>query len=120
MSMPDFLKTYWETRHELTLQAGLDILLIAAVIYLILVLLRGTAAMSLLRGLFILFVALYLLARIVHLTVLQFLLDHFLTGLFIAVPVVFQPEIRRALKRLGRTRVTSLRSRPSMDALIDA
>lgn len=118
--MPEFLQRFWDTLHELSWRGALDIFLIAALIYLILALLRGTTAMSLLRGLVMLFVALYLVARIVELTVLTFLLDRFLTGLLILIPVVFQPEIRRALEIVGRSRVASLRSRPAVDALIDA
>lgn len=118
--MPEFLRTFWETLQDLSPSAALDILLIASLIYLILVMLRGTTAMSLLRGLVILFAVLYLIARIVELTVLTFLLDRFFTGLLITIPIVFQPEIRRTLEIVGRTRVASLRSRPAVDALIDA
>lgn len=118
--MPQFLQTFWETLQGITPRDAIDILLIASLIYLVLSMLRGTTAMSLLRGLVILFAVLYMVAWVGDLNVLRFLLDRFLTGLLIAIPVVFQPEIRRTLEIVGRTRVASLRRGPAVDALIEA
>ena len=81
----------------------LDILLIALIIYGVFLLLRGTPAMALLRGGGVILVVIVLLARSLNLEVLDFLIRNSLTGLIIAVPIIFQPEIRRALERIGRT-----------------
>lgn len=82
---------------------GLDILLIALVTYWVFLLLRGTAAIALLRGAAIILVGAVILAQVLDLEVLNFVIRNSLTGLIIAVPIIFQPEIRRALERIGRT-----------------
>ena len=81
----------------------LDILLVTALFYLILLLLRGTRAESLLRGLTLLAVALWLVGLFLPLTAFNWLMRLILPALVFAVPVIFQPEIRRGLERLGRT-----------------
>lgn len=97
---------------------GLDILLIALVTYWVFLLLRGTAAIALLRGAAIILVGAVILARVLDLEVLNFVIRNSLTGLIIAVPIVFQPEIRRALERVGRTGFR-VWARPAYDDLID-
>jgi len=98
---------------------ALDVFLIALAIYLLFLLLRGTAAIALLRGAAIILVGAVLLARALDLEVLDFVIRNSFTGLLIAVPIIFQPEIRRALERVGRTGLR-VWSRASYDSLIDA
>jgi diadenylate cyclase len=81
----------------------LDILLIALLIYWAFLLLKGTAAIALLRGAAIILIAVVFLANALNLEVLDFVIRNSLTGLIIAIPIIFQPEIRRALERVGRT-----------------
>lgn len=81
----------------------LDVFLIALIIYGAFLLLRGTAAIALLRGAALLLVGVFILARALDLEVLDFLIRNSLTGLIIAGLIIFQPEIRRALERIGRT-----------------
>jgi len=83
--------------------AVLDILLITVAIYWLLLLLRGTTAMTVLRGVSVLLFGAFLLARIFDLSVVNWILERTITGLVIGVIIVFHPEIRRALERLGRT-----------------
>lgn len=80
----------------------LDVFFIALIIYAVFLLVRGTAAMALLRGAALILVGVVILARVLNLEVLDFLIRNSLTGLIIAVPIIFQPEIRRALERIGR------------------
>ncbi len=80
----------------------LDVLLVTALFYLILVLIRGTRAESLLRGLTLLAAALWLVGLFLPLTAFNWLMRLVLPTLFFALPVIFQPEIRRGLERLGR------------------
>ncbi len=96
---------------------ALDIFLIAFAIYWVFLLLRGTAAIALLRGAAIILVVAVILARAFDLQVLDFVIRHSLTGLIIAVPIIFQPELRRALERVGRT--LRVWTRPTFDGLID-
>jgi uncharacterized protein (TIGR00159 family) len=81
----------------------LDVFLIALLIYWAFLLLKGTAAIALLRGAAIILIAIVFLARALNLTVLDFVIRNSITGLIIAVPIIFQPEIRRALERVGRS-----------------
>ncbi|MCH8993949.1 MAG: TIGR00159 family protein [Chloroflexi bacterium] len=97
---------------------GLDVVLIAFLIYGAFLLLRGTAAIALLRGAAIILVGAVILAQALDLEVLEFTIRNSLTGLIIAVPIIFQPEIRRALERIGRTGVR-MWARPSQDGLVD-
>lgn len=87
---------------------ALDILLIALAIYWLLLLLRGTPAIALLRGAAILLIGAVVLAQALSLSVLDFVIRNSLAGLIIAVPIIFQPEIRRALERVGRTGIRLL------------
>jgi diadenylate cyclase len=118
--MPDFLRTFFDTIQDIDARSTVDILLFAAIIFTLLLVLRGTTAMSLLRGGVIIFAAVAGLAYSFNLELLKWLISTVVKGLFVAVPIIFQAEIRRTLERVGRTRVTSLRTRPAMDALIDA
>ncbi|MDI3328192.1 MAG: diadenylate cyclase CdaA [Alicyclobacillaceae bacterium] len=84
----------------------LDILLVTYVLYRMILLIRGTRAVQLLKGIVVILVATGL-SSYLHLRAMSWLLDKALTvGLF-AIPVVFQPELRRALEQLGRGRLFS-------------
>ncbi len=81
----------------------LDVLLVAAVIYQGYLLVNGTRAVNVVRGVLI-FAAIWLLSSLTNLSALSYLLGRAGTvGLF-ALVVVFQPELRGALERLGRPR----------------
>lgn len=109
--MADVIRAAGDTLHRLDARSLLDILLIAAVIYWLLLWLRGTSAMSLLRGVAIVAALGAALGGIFNLTVVNWLLRNSLTALLVAVPIIFQPEIRRALERVGRTGIRSWRVR---------
>ena len=89
------------TFEQLTWLGALDILLVALIFYGLLRFFQGTQAVSLLRG--ILVVALVAALAATRLTAFSWLLRNALPMLLVAVPVIFQPELRRALERLGRT-----------------
>ena len=100
--MPDLGYTLQFLLRHLDWLAVLDILLVTLVIYGLLALVRGTQAVVLLRGIIILAVATVVLTSFLQLPAFSWLLRNSLPGLLIAVPVIFAPEIRRALERLGR------------------
>jgi diadenylate cyclase len=85
----------------------LDILLVAAIIYEVLVMIRGTRAAPMLAGLAAVAAAFYL-ARIGELVTLNWLVGHLLPYVVFALIVVFQSEIRHVLSDVGR-RVSFLR-----------
>jgi diadenylate cyclase len=80
----------------------LDIFLVAMLFFAASFLFRGTQAVALLRGILFLVVGLLLIAGIFRLQALGWLLTNALTVLAVALPVVFQPELRRALEQIGR------------------
>lgn len=79
----------------------LDVLLVAYVFYRLMLLIRGTRAIELLKGILMLFIAFILSAQF-QLDTINWILRSVMTVLVIALPVVFQPELRRALEQLGR------------------
>jgi diadenylate cyclase len=82
--------------------AVLDIAIVALVLYWLLTLIAGTSAATLVRGILILLTVGWVLSNVFNLTMLQFLLRNSIPALIFAIPVLFQPEIRRALEQLGR------------------
>ena len=83
---------------------AVDVLVVAAVLYRILLLFRGTRALQMLVGLGLL-VAMSLLARRFELHGTQWLLDNIWSFWVVVLAVLFQPELRRALERVGPGRV---------------
>jgi diadenylate cyclase len=79
-----------------------DIVLVTLVFFSLLYFLRDTQAMVLLRGAISLMVLLALLTALVDLPAFSWLVRTTLPALLLAIPVVFTPEIRRALERIGR------------------
>jgi diadenylate cyclase len=86
---------------RLDVRSALDILIIAVLIYYLLKLLRGTRAVQMLVAIALL-VLFYRGARWARLEMVEWLLTTLLPYVAIALIVLFQPEIRRALSRLGR------------------
>ena len=80
----------------------LDIGLVTLVFFSLMYLLRDTQAMVLLRGAILLMVLLALLTALVDLPAFSWLVRTTLPALLLAIPVIFAPEIRRALERIGR------------------
>jgi diadenylate cyclase len=80
----------------------LDIVLVAAVFFTVLMLLRDTEALVLLRGVLFVIVLLVIFTSLVELPAFSWLISTVLPALVFAVPVIFAPEIRRALERVGR------------------
>lgn len=88
---------------RLTFVSLIDIALVAVVFYGLLRLFQGTQAVSLLRGILIVVLAVALATTLFPLTAFTWLLRNSATLILVAIPVIFQPELRRALERLGRS-----------------
>ena len=90
-------------------QVVLELLVIGAVIYWVIRFLQGTRGARLLKGIVFLLITLYLgvrlLGAVLDLSRLEILFNQFLVYAGFAIIVVFQPELRRALMRLGETRL---------------
>ena len=79
-----------------------DIALVTTLFYSVTFMFRGTQAVALFRGIALVVIGLISVAALFRLEALSWLLANSLTALVIAIPVIFQPEIRRVLERLGR------------------
>jgi diadenylate cyclase len=97
-----------------------DILSIAVVIYLSLLLLKGTTGMSLVRGMLIVIIGTVIVTEALNLTVLSWLLRNSFPALLIAIPIIFQQEIRRFLERVGRTGRWPWPGRAMYEGVVDA
>jgi diadenylate cyclase len=85
------------------LRSIVDVLVVTIIIYWLLWVAQGTRATQLIRGIVILLALVYFLGTSLHLTTLNWLLGQTWPVLLIGVPVIFQPELRRALEHLGHT-----------------
>lgn len=92
-----------EVLQQFTITSAVDVLLLALLLYAALRLLGGTRAMTQLRGVITLVLLFVVLGRILDLVAINFLIEHSVTALLVGAVIIFQPEIRRALDRLGRT-----------------
>ncbi|PKO13736.1 MAG: TIGR00159 family protein [Chloroflexi bacterium HGW-Chloroflexi-10] len=97
--------------------SALDLVLVTAILFGILVLLRDTQATVLLRGVILLVILLALLTQFINLPAFSWLMQTTLPALLLAIPVIFAPEIRRGLERLGRAGTGAL-FRPSAATLV--
>jgi uncharacterized protein (TIGR00159 family) len=90
----DFLKFSWID--------GLDILLVAILIYYIYSLIRHTLAVNLILGMFII-VLVYFIVKGLHMELLTAIIDKFMSVGILALVIIFQPEIRRFLLHIGKS-----------------
>jgi uncharacterized protein (TIGR00159 family) len=84
-------------------RALLDIAVVTGIIYWLLWVAQGTRATQLIRGIFILIAGVYFLSTSLQLTTLSWLLGNVWPALVVALPIIFQPELRRALEQIGHT-----------------
>jgi diadenylate cyclase len=91
----------WAVIHSFRLRDAIDILLVAAVLYRVLVMFRGTRAVQMLAGLGGLMIASFL-ARRLELFSTSWILENFWSVWVLALVVLFQPELRRALAQIGQ------------------
>jgi|HubBroStandDraft_1064217.scaffolds.fasta_scaffold28674_3 diadenylate cyclase len=83
---------------------AIDILATSLLVYYLLLLIRGTRAVQIMLGLFALVVILAV-SNLLHLLVLATVMQYLLLGTAVTLPIIFQPELRRALEQLGRGRL---------------
>lgn len=99
---------------RLTWLSVVDLLLVTAVFFVVLLLLKDTQAMVLLRGAVFFVILLTLLTRLISLPAFSWLVENIVPALLFAIPVIFAPEIRRGLERLGRAAPAQLFSRQAV------
>lgn len=96
--------------HKFTIFDVLDIAIVSYVFYRVILLIRGTRAVQLLKGVIFLLIATGL-SGVLHLEALNWLLNRVLEIGLLAIPIVFQPELRRALEQLGRSSLFNINMR---------
>jgi len=89
----------------------IDILLVTYVIYILITLIKGTRAVQLFKGMMVIVIG-WLLSSFFGLDTLSWLMSQAMTYGVLAVIIIFQPELRRALEQLGRGRLFSRSSVP--------
>jgi diadenylate cyclase len=104
-------------------QDAFDILIVAAVIYWIILLVRGTRSFQILIGLVLLILAL-LISQLGRLMTLHWILNNFLSSIILIIVVIFQHDIRRALSTVGKNpfffEPSSPHGAPLVEEIIDA
>lgn len=94
-----FIKDHWRD--------GIEILILAVIVYNAYKYFRATRGARILVGLLVSFIALTLISQLLELAVLSWIIKSFSVFLAVALVVIFQPELRRALAELGSHRMFS-------------
>ncbi len=89
---------------NITLWNIVDILIVAYILYKLIMLIRETRAEQLIKGLFLIVVVMKI-SEILGLVTINYIIKNTLTVGLIAVIVIFQPELRKALEHLGRSKI---------------
>ena len=92
----------------------LDVLIVAFLVYKVLGFIRETRAEQLAKGVLVFFLVTFL-SYACHLYTLHYILSNVLQVGLIALVVIFQPELRRALEHLGRSKITTVFSQVDKD-----
>lgn len=100
--MPELTTAITATFSHFELRSVIDILVVAFLLYWLLVLLRGTTAVTLLRALVAVYLVGFFVSAVFQLTVVSWLLRNSLPAMLVAIPILFQPELRRVLEQMGR------------------
>jgi diadenylate cyclase len=110
----ELLQNYWN--------AAIEILILAVAIYYGYLYFRGTRGAKVLTGLAILFITLTLVSQILNLTVISWLLRSLTAFLAIALVIIFQPELRRALAEIGSSQFFSsvTQKKETIDVITEA
>jgi diadenylate cyclase len=104
-------------------QDVLDIILVSIILYRMILIVKGTIAARMLAGVAVLLLALFL-AKYMQLYTMDWLIQSFWTQVVIAIIVIFQPEIRKALAQMGESSFlqsfTSAEELKSLDEIVKA
>lgn len=93
-----------------------DILLVTYVVYKLIMIIRGTRAVQLVKGIAAIFIV-WFVSSFLGLSTLEFITRQTATFGLLAIIIIFQPELRRGLEQLGRSRLFSSRSVPKNEAI---
>lgn len=103
-SFHDIKYAFFSLMSTIQLKDIVDLVVLTYIIYLLLKLIRETRAGQLIKGILLL-VAAYFISSLLELTVMEYILGHALDIGLLAMLILFQPEIRRALEQFGQTKI---------------
>ncbi len=83
------------------IKSAADILIVSYLTYRFLLMLKGTRAVQVLEGIFVIFAA-YILSNVFNLTALHWILNNFISSIVLIIIIVFQQDIKRALAYMGK------------------
>lgn len=112
-----------EILKQIRWQDVLDILLVAIILYSVLLIIKGTRALKILIGLMILLIG-FLLSGYIGLYTMDWLIQSLWAQIVLALVILFQPEIRRTLAKMGEARflpsLTSAEELRSLEEIVRA
>ncbi|MCR5121823.1 MAG: diadenylate cyclase CdaA [Ruminococcus sp.] len=114
-SFGDLIDAVWGVFISIRLNSIIDILILWYILYHAFKLIRETRALQLVQGILLL-VAFYLVAFLLDLQAIRYLLKNCFQWGILAVVILFQPELRRIIEKLGRTRIVSFDFRSSSES----
>ena len=103
----------WQNLSAINISDVVDIAVVSFLIYQVVKLVRETSSARIIRGVIILIAAMWL-SNILQLTMVNYLFRAILTWGIVVIAIVFQPELRRILERVGRSKLSSRMLRNDM------
>ncbi len=113
--LSDIFQNFLRVVMSITVFDVIDILLLTYLVYMVLKLMKETRAEQLMKGILIL-VLMFMVVQVCQLKVMSFIFENFFQVGIIAIVVVFQPELRRILERVGRAKVPNISLGADSDA----
>ncbi len=105
--LDNFLLTIFSVIRNFTISDVIDIVFISYIVYKAFNIIKETRAEQLLKGIALLLIA-YFAATLLNLSATGYLLSNVLQVGILAVVILFQPELRRILEKVGRAKVTTV------------
>lgn len=96
---------FFSSAYSLWIRDLLDVALVSYFFYRTLLLIKGTRAVQIIKGLFVIFVFYLIVNYFLQLRTMAWIMQNAATLVVIALPIVFQPELRRMLAHIGQDRI---------------
>ena len=103
----DSILLLWQNLTSITVSDVIDIAVVSFLIYQVVKLVRETSSARIIRGVIVLIGAMWI-SNILQLTMVNYLFQTVLTWGILVIAIVFQPELRRVLERVGKSKLSSL------------
>ena len=103
----NYMQVILQNLMSLTFSDVIDIAVVSFLIYQLVKLVRETSSTRIIRGVIILIAAMWL-SSILQLTMVNYLFKAVLTWGIVVIAIVFQPELRRILERVGKSKLSTL------------